>query len=97
MAAQPAAKSSARIPTAKRIRKPPAPKPLVDVHILNVTLSPDQTRALARVTFEDPSATAYYDIVLQKRYGDWYVASVWLGAEVEKQSVTPKPAEPKVQ
>ena len=97
VAAQPAAKSSARIPTAKRIRKPPAPKPLVDVHILNVTLSPDQTRALARVTFEDPSATAYYDIVLQKRYGDWYVASVWLGAEVEKQSVTPKPAEPKVQ
>jgi hypothetical protein len=91
VAAQPAAKSSARIPTAKRIRKPPAPKPLVDVHILNVTLSPDQTRALARVSFEDPSATAYYDIVLQKRYGDWHVASVWLGSEVEKQPSTPEP------
>ncbi len=96
-AAHPAAKSSARIPAAKRIRKPPAPKPLVDVHVLNVTLSPDQTRALARVTFEDPSATAYYDIVLQKRYGDWYVASVWLGSEVEKQPSTPEPTEPDVE
>jgi hypothetical protein len=92
-----AAKSPARTPTAKPIRKPPAPKPLVDVHILNVTLSPDQTRALARVAFEDPSATAYYDIVLQKRYGDWFVASVWLGPEVEKQPSMPEPTEPEVE
>jgi hypothetical protein len=88
------AKSSAQAPGAKAIRKPPPPKPLVDAHILNVTLSPDQTRALAKVAFEDPSATAYYDIVLQKRYGDWFVASVWLGSEVEKQPSQPEPTEP---
>jgi hypothetical protein len=89
--------SSTRAPAVKPVRKPPAPKPLVDVHILNVTLSPDQTRALASVTFEDPSATAHYDIVLQKRYGDWFVASVWLGPELEKQSSPPAPTEPDVQ
>lgn len=67
-------------------------KPAVNVEIQNVTLSPDKTRALARVIFEDPAAMAYYDIVLQKRYGDWVVASVWLGSEVEKPSATPSPA-----
>jgi hypothetical protein len=95
--AQPPAKSSSRTSAARPIRKPPPPKPLVDVHILDVTLSPDQTRALARVSFEDPSATAYYDIVLQKRMGDWFVASVWLGAEVEKQPSVPQPTEREVQ
>ena len=88
------ARSSARTPTAKLVKKAPPVKPAVDVHILNVALSPDQTRALARVAFEDPSATAYYDIVLQKQYGDWTVASVWLGAEVEKQPSKPEPSEP---
>ena len=89
--------SSARKPPAKPVTKSASPKPPVDVHILNITLSPDQARALARVSFEDPSATAYYDIVLQKRYGDWFVASVWLGPEVEKHPSKPEPTEPEVE
>jgi hypothetical protein len=68
------------------------PKPAVNVQIQHIMLSPDKTRALARVVFEDPTAAAYYDIVLQKRYGDWVVASVWLGSEVEKPSATPPAA-----
>ena len=70
-------------------------KPPVSVEIRSITLSPDRNRALTRVVFEDPTATAYYDIVLQKRYGDWTIASVWLGPEVEKpQPVTAPPAQP---
>jgi hypothetical protein len=60
-------------------------KPPVSVEIRSVILSPDKSRALTRVVFEDPTAMAYYDIVLQKRYGDWTIASVWLGPEVEKR------------
>jgi hypothetical protein len=41
-------------------------------------------RALAHVIFDNPSGTAYYSLVLQKRYGDWTLASVWLGSEIEK-------------
>jgi hypothetical protein len=67
-------------------------KPLVSVEIRSVTLTPDRDRALTRVVFEDPTATAYYDIVLQKRSGDWAIASVWLGPEVEK--VTPAAGHP---
>lgn len=63
----------------------------VKVSIQNLTWSPDKMRALARVVFEDPSAVANYDMVLQKQYGNWSVASVWLGSEVEK---TPPPPEP---
>ena len=59
-------------------------KPLVSVEIRSVTLTPDKNRALSQVVFEDPTAMAYYDIVLQKRSGDWAIASVWLGPEVEK-------------
>lgn len=70
----------------------PPPRPLVDVRVVNIALSPDKGRALARVVFEDPSAAANYDIVLQKRFGDWAVASVWLGAEMEK--ALPQPAKP---
>jgi hypothetical protein len=66
---------------------PSPPRPPVTVTVSNLTLSPDQNRALARVVFEDPSAKAYYDFVLQKRAGDWTVASVWLGPEVEKPGV----------
>jgi len=62
-------------------------KPLVSVEILSLTLAPDRNRALSRVVFEDPTAMAYYDIVLQKRFGDWAISSVWLGPEVAK--VTP--------
>jgi hypothetical protein len=58
--------------------------PAVKVETRNVTFSPNRTRALARVTFEDPSAIALYDIVLEKRAGNWTVASVWLGPETEK-------------
>jgi len=54
------------------------------VDIRTVTFSPDKTRALAEVVFEDPTATAHYDFVLEKRYGNWALASVWLGPEVEK-------------
>ncbi len=84
----------ARTPGPRPATKPSSLKPLVDVHILNTTISPNQTRALARIAFEDPSATAYYDIVLQKRYGDWTIASVWLGSEVEKQPSKPERAGP---
>jgi hypothetical protein len=75
-------KSAGKTPTT------PLPKPsppLVSVDVRNVTLSPDKSRALARVVFEDSTAMAYYDFVLQKRLGNWTLASVWLGAEVEKQ------------
>jgi hypothetical protein len=54
------------------------------VEIQNLTFSPDRLRALAAVTLEDPSAVARYDLVLQKRLGNWEVVSVWLGAETEK-------------
>jgi hypothetical protein len=70
------------------------PRPLISVDVRNVTFSPDRSRALARVVFEDPTAMAYYDFILQKRYGDWTIASVWLGPEVEKPGakVTPPTA-----
>jgi hypothetical protein len=80
--------------------QPPAPspveahraavKPEVKVEIQNLTFSPDRQRALAAVTLEDPSAVAKYDLVLQKRLGNWGVVSVWLGAETEKPgAITP--------
>src|SRR2546422_266192 len=61
----------------------PAPraKPPGSVEVWNLTFSPDQSRALARVIFEDPSAVANYDMVLQKQAGNWTVVSVWLGSE----------------
>ena len=70
----------------KRLPRPHGepPRPLVSVDVRSVTFSPDKSRALARVVFEDPTAMAYYDFVLQKHYGDWTLASVWLGPEVEK-------------
>jgi hypothetical protein len=69
-------------------------KPEVKVEIQNLTFSPDRQRALAAVTLEDPSAVARYDLVLQKRLGNWAVVSVWLGAETEKPAVTPPSATP---
>jgi len=99
----PSPPEAAPVSTAKKATgkgaTPPArtqSKPLVSVEIRNVTLSPDKNRALARVVFEDPTATAYYDIVLQKRYGDWTIASVWLGPEIEKPQpeATRPPVEP---
>jgi hypothetical protein len=70
----------------------PQPKPEASVEIQKLTLSPDKSRALARAVFENPVAVANYDIVLQKQYGDWTVASVWLGAETEKPQPAPRPA-----
>jgi hypothetical protein len=85
---------AARPPVRTTVRTPPAPKPEVNVQIRELAFSPDKSRALARVIFEDPSASASYDMVLQKQYGDWAVASVWLGAEVEKAVAKPQAPEP---
>jgi hypothetical protein len=79
-------------PLEAEAHRPPA-KPEVKVEIQNLTFSPDRQRALAAVTLEDPSAVARYDLVLQKRFGNWAVASVWLGAETEKPGATP-PSKP---
>lgn len=70
--------------------KSPAPSLTVKTEIQNLTFSPDKARALTRVTFEDAYAVATYDLVVQKRLGDWTVVSVWLGSETEK--TPPKPA-----
>jgi hypothetical protein len=73
--------------------KPATPEPsLVKVNIQQLTFSPDNSRALARVVFEDPTALAYYDMVLQKQYGEWAVANVWLGSEAEKTPPAPAKA-----
>jgi hypothetical protein len=93
--APPLPEAAPKNPANKATAKPgpaarPSTKPLVSVEVLNVTFSPDKNRALARVVFEDPTAMAFYDIVLQKRLGDWTLASVWLGPEAEK----PGPAVP---
>jgi hypothetical protein len=79
-------------PVKAEAHRPPA-KPEVKLEIQNLTFSPDRQRALAAVTFEDPSAVARYDLVLQKRLGNWEVVSVWLGAETEKPGVAP-PSKP---
>jgi hypothetical protein len=80
-------------PPAKPAKSPEPQEPPVKVEIRNLTFIPDKARALARVILEDPSATAQYDIVLQKQLGDWTVASVWLGTETEKPEPTlPRPA-----
>lgn len=89
--------SSTRTPPAKPGARATPPPPAVRVQIQNITLSPDKSRALVRAIFEDPSASASYDIVVQKRYGDWVVASVWLGSEVEKVPSQPAVAMPRAE
>ncbi len=85
------AKAASAQPGAKPPLRRAAPeKPPVSVKIENLTFSPDQTRALARVSFEIPTAVAQYDMVLQKRLGDWNLASVWLGPEHEKPAPVPE-------
>jgi hypothetical protein len=88
-------------PTVKNARPakatPPRPasaKPEASVEIHNLTFSPDNNRALAHVVFQDPSALANYDMVLQKQYGDWIIASVWLGEETEKTPPVRGPKSP---
>jgi len=86
---KPAASPSAT-PAAATVAKTPNPvTPAVKVSIERVTYSPDRDRALAHVIFDNPSGTAYYSMVLQKRYGNWTLASVWLGSEVEKPMPEP--------
>jgi hypothetical protein len=75
----------------------PAPEPpAASVEVDHTIFSPDKTRALAHVTFQDPAASANYDIVLQKELGDWKVVSVWEGAETEKpETPNTEPAPPR--
>ncbi len=96
--APPAAKATGTTgaPAKPAARSTPPPSN-VKVHIENIALSPNQSRALARVIFEDPSASATYDIVLQKQYGEWGVASVWTGAQTEKTLPETGPKKPKPQ
>ncbi|MGO9275417.1 MAG: HEAT repeat domain-containing protein [Terriglobia bacterium] len=77
---------SLRPPAKPIVAKPAKPEgpPGVKVDILSLTLSPNNERALARVLFDTPEALAYYDLILQKREGNWNVASVWLDSEAEK-------------
>ncbi len=70
-------------------------RPPISVEIRSITFSPDKTRALAHVVFEDPSALANYSMVLQKQAGNWTLASVWLGLETEKAPATAPPAAPR--
>lgn len=78
--------------TGKMTVAPPVQtRPLVSVEVQTLTFSPDKTRALAYVVFEDPTAVANYDMVLQKEFGAWKIVSVWLGAEKEKPPAIPTP------
>ena len=73
--------------------QPPAlPKSGATVDIERLTFSPDKTRALAHVVFQDPMAMARYDMVLKKQFGEWVIASVWLGNEEDKTPPAPAPA-----
>jgi hypothetical protein len=73
--------------------QPPAPK----AEVQRLTFTPDETRALGHVSFEDSNAVAKYDIVLQKQLGDWVVVSAWVSSEIEKpeppatRTAAPKP------
>lgn len=63
----------------------------VAVHVKDLTYSPDTTRVLAGVDFENPEAVASYHVVLEKSRPGWKIASVWLGEEREKpQSPAPQ-------
>lgn len=68
----------------------------VEIHVRHLTYSPDKTRVLAAVDFENPQAIASYQMVVQKVGAHWKVASVWLGNEHEKpQPQSPQSAKPK--
>jgi hypothetical protein len=75
--------------TAPPAKNPPAATaPVAKIDVERLAFSSDKNRALAHVTLDDPTGTAYYSIILQKQYGNWVVVSVWLGSEVEKPSKT---------
>lgn len=61
------------------------------VEIQHVEFNRGQTRAFARVSFEDEGVSENYRIVLQKKYGDWTVASVWLTMQEEGAAEPQKP------
>jgi hypothetical protein len=97
-ASKPATNRSTTATTATASKALNPVTPAVRVSVAGVTYSPDRDRALAHVIFDNPSGTAYYSMVLQKRYGNWTLASVWLGSEVEKPTLElerkPTPAQP---
>ncbi|HEX5411527.1 MAG TPA: HEAT repeat domain-containing protein [Terriglobia bacterium] len=64
----------------------------VEINVKDLTYSPDKTRVLAGVDFENPEAVASYHMVLQKNEAGWKVASVWLGEEREKPQPPANPA-----
>ena len=76
-------KAGAQGTTARAAAKPASQSP-VKVQIQSLAFSPDQTRTLAHVVFDAPSASATYDIILQKQFGNWTVVSVWLGEQSDK-------------
>lgn len=59
--------------------------------IEHVQFNPDETRALARVTFDDAGVKANYRMVLAKRYGNWRVVSVWIVMARQQVPATPAP------
>ena len=54
----------------------------------NLILLMEEGRIIERGTHEQlmTARGTYYDMVLQRRAGNWELASVWLGPEVEKPS-----------
>lgn len=76
------ARTAAPNGAAAKAQVPPA-APGANIKIEHVEFSPNQTRALTRVKFEDEGVGETYRIVLQKKFGDWTVASVWLSQRIE--------------
>jgi hypothetical protein len=62
----------------------------VEVNVKSLTYSPNKTRVLAAVNFENPEAVATYQMVLQKTQAGWKVASVWLVDEHDKPQQAPQ-------
>lgn len=71
------------------------PEMHVEIHVRNLTYSPDRTRALAYVDFENPQAVAAYRLVVAKKASGWKVVSVWLGSERDRQPQAPTASKPK--
>src|SRR5690348_4918550 len=63
-----------------------------EVHVKDLTYSPDKTRVLAGIDRENHEAVASYHMVLQKNQTGWKVTSVWLGEEREKPQPPANPA-----
>jgi hypothetical protein len=87
-AAAAAHQAAARAGASGRLATPPPPAPRIIVG--HIQMNPDKTRALTHVIFDTPEVEAHYDLVLQKEFGDWVVASVWLRTANEKQPPAPR-------